>query len=322
MIDSLTNDLLMPMIRIRMVEERISVEYAKQKMRCPVHLSIGQEGTAVGVCAPLDANDDVVSAHRSHAHYLAKGGNLREMIAELYGKQTGCAGGRGGSMHLIDPSVGMLAAVPIVGSAIPIAVGAAWAKKLKGDHSITAVFFGDGATEEGVFAESLDFAALHDLNILFICEHNRYSVYTELKERQSASRSIVRIAEAHGVAGKVIDGNDAISLYDSVSSYRLSCVRGKAFVGPFLIECPTYRWLEHCGPNCDDHLGYRPYGELKTWKNKCPIQVICKKHKLSQSELDHLTSNIQQEIDNVFDLVMEDDFPSLESLFNHVYDEV
>lgn len=322
MIASIRNDLLMPMIRIRMVEERISVEYSEQKMRCPVHLSIGQEGTAVGVCAPLDVTDDIVSAHRSHAHYLAKGGNLRQMIAELYGKQTGCAGGRGGSMHLIDPSVGMLAAVPIVGSAIPIAVGAAWAKKLNGDHSITAVFFGDGATEEGVFAESLDFAALHGLNILFICEHNRYSVYTDIKERQSPNRSITRIAKAHGVPSEVIDGNDALSLYDFVSSYRLSCVREKAFIGPFLIECPTYRWLEHCGPNCDDHLGYRPDGELEAWKNKCPIQIMCKKHRVSQSELDHLASRVQQEIDNVFTLVNEDDYPNPDSLFNHVYDEV
>jgi len=157
------------MLRIRIVEETISKKYPEGKMRCPVHLSIGQEAPPVGICANLTASDQIVSAHRSHAHYLAKGGGLKPMLAELYGKKTGCAKGVGGSMHLIAPEMGMVAAVPIVGSSVPIAVGLAWGNKLSKNGKVVAVFFGDGAIEEGSFHESLNFAALHSLPILFVC---------------------------------------------------------------------------------------------------------------------------------------------------------
>ena len=152
-------DLYHKMLWIREVENMIANEYSNQEMRCPVHLSIGQEAIAVGVCENLKKSDQILSAHRSHAHYLAKGGSLDAMIGEIYGKKIGCADGKGGSMHLIDLNVGMIAAVPIVGSTLPIAVGASWANKIKNNNKITCVFFGEGATEEGVFQESLDFAS-------------------------------------------------------------------------------------------------------------------------------------------------------------------
>ena len=176
------------MFRIRKIETTIAEKYKEWEMRCPVHLSIGQEAVAVGVCQNLKKKDEIVTAHRCHAHYLAKGGSLKSMISELYGKETGCAKGLGGSMHLIDLKAGVSAAVPIVGSTIPIGTGIAWANKIKKSGKIVAIFFGDGATEEGVFFESLDFAALHELPVLFVCENNEYSVYSHISKRQSKKK--------------------------------------------------------------------------------------------------------------------------------------
>ena len=182
-------------------------------MRCPVHLSIGQEAPPVGICQNLSKKDKIVTAHRSHAHYLAKGGNLKSMISELYGKKSGCAEGKGGSMHLIDLKAGVEAAVPIVGSTIPIGVGISWSFKLNKKNEIVVIFFGDGATEEGAFQESLDFASLHSLPVLFVCENNEYSVYSHLKKRQASKRDILKIAKAIGIDGTRLNGNDVLNVY-------------------------------------------------------------------------------------------------------------
>ena len=170
--EKISLDLFREMLRIRMIEEAIAGRYSEQQMRCPVHLSIGQEAVAVGVCKAILHSDYLISNHRAHAHYLAKGGSLKAMIAEIYGKQTGCCNGRGGSMHLVDQSVGMLGSTPIVGGSIPVAVGLAFATQLQRKEQITIVFFGEGATEEGVFAECLNFPALRKLPILFVCGNN------------------------------------------------------------------------------------------------------------------------------------------------------
>ena len=163
------------MLRIRRVEEAIAERYAAQEMRCPVHLSIGQEAVAAGVCAALMQQDGVFSNHRAHAHYLAKGGDLTAMLAEIYGKAEGCCKGIGGSMHMIDLSAGFMGAVPIVGATVPLAVGAAWAARLRGEDRVIAVFFGDGTFEEGAVYESINFAVLHSLPVLFVCENNLYA---------------------------------------------------------------------------------------------------------------------------------------------------
>src|SRR5579859_6536135 len=176
------------LLRLRLVEERIAELYPEQEMRCPVHLSIGQEAVAVGVCDHLEPADQALSGHRSHGHYLAKGGDLRAMLAELYGRETGCARGKGGSMHLVDLEAGFLGATPIVASTIPIAVGVAFAARLRGQPLVTVAFFGEGATEEGVFHEAANFAALHRLAVVFVCENNLYSVYSPLEVRQPAGR--------------------------------------------------------------------------------------------------------------------------------------
>ena len=208
-IDDLT--LLFAMLRIRRIEEALAQRYAEQEMRCPMHLCIGQEAIAVGVSASIGPDDMIFSNHRAHGHYLAKGGSLSGMVAELYGRKTGCCGGRGGSMHLIDLTVRFMGATPIVGGTVPLAVGSAWASQLKQSNQLTVVFFGDGCFEEGVVHESLNFAALHKLPVIFVCENNDFSVYTRRNERQP-DRPIFELAKAHGMDAYAGNGNDAIIL--------------------------------------------------------------------------------------------------------------
>ncbi len=256
------------MLRIRIIEEELARYYAEQEMRCPVHFCIGEEAVAVGICQALIPADTVMSNHRSHGHYLAKGGDLKRLVAELYGKASGCTSGKGGSMHLIDYNVNFLGAAPIVAETIPIAVGVAFSNKLKHRKSVSVVFFGDGATEEGLFYESLNFAALHCLPVLFVCENNLYSVYSRINVRQPASRKTYKVARSLGVDSIRVNGNDVEAVY--IASQRaLKSVRSGH--GPYLIEAMTYRFLEHCGPNCDTHLGYRPEEEFSKWKKKDPL---------------------------------------------------
>lgn len=255
-------------LRIRIVEETIAEHYREQQMRCPVHLCIGQEAIAVGVCEHLARRDYVMSGHRSHGHYLAKGGCLRAMVAELYGKQSGCTGGVGGSMHLVDLDAGFLGAVPIVASTIPIAVGAAFGVQMRGEDRVVVTFFGEGATEEGVFHESLDFAALHQLPIVFVCENNLYSVYSPLSVRQATGRAAHRLAEAHGVASFQGDGNDALEVHE-IAGHAIR--RARSGLGSSLVEFSTYRWREHCGPHYDNQIGYRTEAEFQRWKKLCPV---------------------------------------------------
>ena len=260
--------LLADMLRIRRVEEAIADRYAEQEMRCPTHLCIGQEAIAVGVCDVLERRDKVFSNHRAHGHYMAKGGDLNAMIAELYGRVTGCCGGRGGSMHLIDLDAGFMGATPIVGGTIPVAVGSAWASKLQKHDEVTVVFFGDGCFEEGVMHESLNFAALHKLPIVFVCENNNFSVYTPLKLRQP-QRPIHTLAAAHGVCALDGDGND-VDVVRELAKQAVEAVR--AGLGPYFLELRTFRWREHCGPNFDHELNYRSPGEIKTGLADCPIE--------------------------------------------------
>jgi pyruvate dehydrogenase E1 component alpha subunit len=312
-------DLYYNMLRIRLTEEKIAELYSEQEMRCPVHLSIGQEATAVGVCAHLKKKDVVLSAHRAHAHYLAKGGDLKAMIAELYGKETGCAMGKGGSMHLIDLKAGFFAAVPIVGSTIPIATGVAWAFKMKKKDNIVVVFLGDGATEEGVFSEALDFASLKDVPIIFVCENNFYSVYSNLEVRQAKGREITKIAESHGVKSYKGNGNDILEVYN-ITETAINYVKNDK--KPALIEFETFRWLEHCGPNWDDNLGYRRKGELQKWMDACPIknfEKILIGNELDKNKIKELKEKISKEIDEAFDFAKKSPFPSIELLNLHIY---
>ncbi len=313
-------DLLYHVWRIRLVEERIAALYSEQQMRCPVHLSIGQEGVAVGVCAALTNKDAVMSGHRAHAHYLAKGGNLQRMMAEIYGKATGCSLGRGGSMHLIDLDAGFIGSTPIVGSTIPMATGLAWSAKMQRKNIVTVLFMGETAAEEGVWHESLNFAALHKLPILFVCENNLYSVYTHIKDRQP-SRPLTGMAAAHSLRVYGGDGNNALEVH-RLAKDALSHVR--AGKGPVFMEFSTYRWREHCGPNYDNDLGYRSEAEFQEWKEKDPLarlrQHVLQERYTTKDKLAAEERGITEEIDAAVTFAKMSPSPTAEDLSSsHTY---
>lgn len=303
------------MLRIRRIEETLARRYAEQEMRCPMHLCIGQEATAVGVISALAKDDHVFSGHRAHGHYLAKGGDLTRMIAELYGRATGCCEGRGGSMHLIDKEAGFMGSTPIVGGTVPVAVGAAWASKLRRENRVICLFFGDGCFEEGVMHESMNFAALHRLPILFVCENNHYAVYTPLEERQP-DRPIHGIAAAHGLYANCLDGNDVRAVH---SATREAVQQARAGEGPQFLELNTWRWREHCGPDLDDHLDYRPPKANTSWLARCPIQRETEHLQLDNTNRQHIEDAIQQEIDDAFDAALSAPLPQAENMVEHLH---
>jgi pyruvate dehydrogenase E1 component alpha subunit len=312
--------LLESMVRIRKVEEAIAAHYPEQKMRCPVHLSIGQEAASAGVCAALRPDDLAMSGHRSHAHYLGKGGSLNAMIAEIYGKETGCCHGRGGSMHLVDLAAGFVGAVPIVGSTIPIATGLAFAdRQLKRDR-VTVAFLGEAATEEGVFHESVNFASLHKLPIVFVCENNLYSVYSPMSVRQPAHREVWQLAAGHGVTAHQGDGNDPLAVYELA---RAAVDQARSGQGPVFLELKTYRWREHCGAGFDNHIGYRTEAEYQSWRERDPITTFERRLQTAgtfdAARFAQFTARVDAEITEAFALADRASFPSAGTLMDHVY---
>ena len=316
----LKRDLFRRMVRIRAVEETIADRYGEQRMRCPVHLSIGQEAAAVGVCAALEPTDYIMSTHRGHAHYLAKGGDLRAMIAEIYGKATGCCAGKGGSMHLVDLQVNMMGCTPIVGSSLPVAVGVSFASAMKNENRVTAVFFGEAATEEGVFAECLNFAALKKLPLVFVCENNLYSVYSPMEVRQPSERDRAGIARSHCIATGKGYGNDVEAVYRVT---RDAVRRARQGQGPVFIEFDTYRWREHCGANYDNHIGYRTEAEFLEWRARCPIDAyerrLVSELILRPRAAHEMLAGIRAEIDDAFKYAQESTFPSDDEIEIHLY---
>ena len=301
--------------KIRETELRISKEYIHQEMRCPVHLSIGQEAVAAAFSKCVKKGDYAVSSHRAHAHYLAKGGNLKSLISELYGKKTGCSHGKGGSMHLIDLSVNFMGSTAIVANSIPIGVGLGLTSKIKNKKNISFVFFGEGATEEGVFFESINFAALKNLPIIFICENNLYSVYSPLKVRQPNNRKLSKMVNSLSIDSYSEDGNDVIKVYKILKN-SINKVRKNN--KPMFIEFKTYRHLEHCGPNIDNHLNYRSIKEVDYWLKNDPIKklhskIINKKHLVS------IEKEIMLEIDNAFKYAKKQKFPNKIDAYRGVY---
>lgn len=306
-------------ILIRRVEERIAAEYQNQQMRCPVHLSIGQEFTSAIFSAAHKPGDTALSTHRAHAHYLAMSGNLDRMIAEIYGKVTGCSRGRGGSMHLVDLDVGFLGSSAIVGNSIPVGVGVGMSHKLNRNEAVCFVFLGDGAIEEGVFYESANFAALHKLPIVFICENNFYSVYTNLQSRQPLNRTLTDLVSAIGILSKKITSknpNEALHEMEELVAYA------RSGSGPVFIEIETYRYVEHCGPNPDDNLNYRPAKEIISWRENDFVDSIHEFAKSNNIDLDALATienSILQKIDKAFSAAKNDPFPTLSDTLNDIY---
>ncbi len=314
-------ELFKKMLRIRVIESELARVYNEKEMRCPVHFCIGQEAPAVGVVSALEKRDTILSPHRAHGHYLARGGNLNALVSELYGKANGCSSGKGGSMHLIDTSVNFLGSTSIVAGVISVGVGVGFAHKLKGSKAVSTVFFGDGATEEGLFYESINFAALHKLPVLFVCENNFYSVYSPLSVRQPPGRVITNVAESLGIAtSRIIDGNDVRQVHDATVS-ALQQIRNGG--GPFLIEAHTYRHIEHCGPNADDDLEYRPAAERTYWIENDPLKLmktrLIERGDLAENEVDADIEAALVEIRSAITAAKAAPFPKKEEVFTDVY---
>jgi pyruvate dehydrogenase E1 component alpha subunit len=262
--------LLESMIRIRHVEDKIAAVYASAPIRTPVHLCTGQEATPVAVARCLEQGDLVFSHHRSHGHYLAVGGNLVSLFAELLGHEDGCCAGLGGSQHLSDTEVGFVASAPILAGTVPIAAGYAWNFKVKQSRSICVSFIGDAVVEEGVFHETLNFAATHRLPVLFVCENNLYSVHAHISVRQP-DRTIVDLVRGHGIPAESVDGNNVLEMRSRIER-MVGLVRSGS--GPAFLEAQTYRTKEHVGPSTDWHLGYRSESEGVEWADRDPIAML------------------------------------------------
>lgn len=319
---SVRKELLRQMLRIRCVEEAIAARYAEQEMRCPTHLCTGQEAVPAAAGLLLRNDDFVVSNHRAHGHYLAKGGDLKAMLAEIYGKATGCSRGKGGSMHLIDLSVNFMGSTAIVGGTIPVGVGLGLSVRFHNTDQVSCVFLGDAATEEGVFYESVNFAVLKNLPVLFLCENNLYSVYSPLSVRQPEERAIHEMVRGMGAATDAGDGNDPEEVYRKVAS-AVETIRNGG--GPCFLEFATYRWREHCGPNYDNDLGYRTEHEFLEWKAKDPVQRI-RSRLIAAGELDdaaiaRMEAETSEEVDEAFLFARESPFPDPGEAFTDVFEE-
>lgn len=298
--------------RIRRVEEQIAVIYPSDKIKSPVHLSIGQEAVSVGVCDVLRREDVVFGTYRGHALYLAKGGDLKRMLAELYGKATGCCRGKGGSMHLIDTAAGVMGTSAIVASTIPAAVGYAMAQRIRRRTAIVVSFFGDGATEEGVYHESLNFAAVHRLPVLFVCENNGYAIQSPLAARQPARGIHERVA-AFGIPAERID-DDVLKIRD-VAAAQVAAIR--AGHGPRFLECATYRLREHVGPSEDFDAGYRTRAEADRWIAGDQVRAIG--WSLEPALREQIERSVEQEIDEALRHADDSPPPPEEDLFVHVF---
>jgi len=311
--------MLKHLIRIRQFEDRVADLLDTDDINCPTHLYTGQEAIAVGVCEALSINDYIWGTHRSHGHYLAKGGNMDTMMAELYGKETGCSHGRGGSMHLLAKEVGILGTVPMVGATIPMAVGSALVSSIKKDPKVSVAFFGDGATEEGVFHEALNFASLKKLPVIFVCENNLYSSHLRIEDRRSQN-NIYRSAEAHGMEGITVDGNNTLDVYQKAVE---AVTKARSGLGPTLIECKTYRWRGHVGPSWDLDVNIREKEELDHWMEKDPIEILSKEmiqtNEITTQDLDAMKQAVASEIESSVEFARKSPFPDVKELSKNVY---
>ena len=307
------------MLRIREVQLRIESLYHLDEMKTPVHLCIGQEAVPVGVCANLNRDDYISSNHRGHGHYLAKGGNLNAMIAELYCKKTGCSRGRGGSMHLIDTSVGHLGSSSIVGGGVPIATGLGLAIKMKREKRISVAFLGDGAEDEGTLYESLNFAMLKKLPVVFVLENNQWSVCSASSSRHWGE-NIFHQAPPEKLLTAMVDGNDVVKVYETAAE---AIDRARSGLGPSFIECVTYRMRGHAGSYSDAKLGYRTQEEIDSWEQKCPIrrlrERLTSESLITESEMSVLEREIEEEITAAFEYAQSSPLPDKSDVLHHVF---
>ncbi len=307
------------MLLIRKTEQRIADRVTERKIFTPCHLYIGQEADAVGVCFALKKTDYVFSTHRSHGHFLAKGGSIDELFAEIYCRETGCSGGRGGSMHLCDPSIGLLGSSSIVAGCLGIGIGPAFRSKIMNEDNVSVIFHGDCVPEEGIWHESLNFAAVKKLPVVYVCENNLYAASASLAERR-VSDNIHEVAKAHGLHVDVVDGNDVFAVHKTA----LEAVdRARNGEGPQFIETRTYRWLGHVGPRDDIDVGLRNADELAFWKQRCPIANLERKLVndgiMTRDEVASMEEKAQETVDAAEDKAIAASKPMPETLLHHVY---
>lgn len=300
------------MFLIRAVEERVADIYHTDKIKSPIHLSIGQEPPSVGVCMALRSDDVVFGTYRGHALYLAKGGDLDRMVAELYGKATGCGKGKAGSMHLGDKAAGVMGTSAIVSTTIPQAVGYALAERMNGRDTVVPVFFGDGATEEGVFWESLNFASLMKLPVLFVCENNHYAIHTPWSKRVPEPNYCQRV-EAFGMPVRRVANNNVIETFEVAREWVDEMRTG----GPRFLEVETYRWREHVGPADDWHLGYRNQEEGEAWIARDELARIG--DMLSAEQRQQIQRHCEERVEAAFQFAENSPFPSDEEIYHDVF---
>lgn len=299
--------------RIRRVEEEIIRVYPSDKIKSPVHLSIGQEAVAVGVCDHLRPTDILYGTYRGHAIYLAKGGDLDRMMAELYGKADGLAAGKAGSMHLGDVGAGMIGTSAIVGTTLPLSLGHAFALKQRKSDAIVCVFFGEGAMDEGVFHETANFASLRKLPILFVCENNHYAIYSHVKDRMPAVNLCER-AEAYRIPARRIPGGDIFAIH-AAAAEAVAAVRAGG--GPRFLECETHRWRDHVGPGEDLHIGYRTAADLKPWIDNDQNARLAAL--IGESARRRIEREVEAELARAIAFAENSPFPAAATMYEHVY---
>lgn len=310
--DQLAEQFYTTMYRTRRFEQEVFEFYKRGLMPGLAHLYLGEEAIAAGACAALQENDYIGSTHRGHGHLVSRGADLNRMMAEILGKSTGYSKGKGGSMHIMALDKGILGANGIVGGEIPIATGAAYASKLRSDKKVTIAFFGDSASNEGTFHESINLAAAWDLPIVYIIENNLYGISVDIrsvtKEHQLSKRAV-----GYGIPGLTIDGNDVFTVYDEVSK---AVDRARSGKGPTLIECLTYRWQGH---HVGDPGDYRSCEELNKWKERDPIDVLVKKGLLTQEKIDKIKTQVEKEIADACVFAEKSPYAEAEEAYTDVF---
>jgi TPP-dependent pyruvate/acetoin dehydrogenase alpha subunit len=317
----LLHDLHDKLLKVRATEETLARRYPENEMRTPAHFGIGQEAVAVGVCHALRKTDVVFSHHRCHNHYLAKGGGVYELAAELYGRVDGCSGGRGGSVHLTAPEHGVVATSAILGEMTAIAVGAALAFQMDRDDRVAVTFFGEGSMEEGAFYEALNYASIKKLPVLFVCENNLYSTESPLSVRQAPGTDLCERVRAFKVDAQRVDGNDVLEVYRATQS---AIARLRAGKGPAFLECMTYRWREHVGPLFDHQQNrtYRSREEVESWMARCPVkrsaEQLIKLGLASAAQLDAWQSRVAAMVEGEVERARKAPWPEVSTLFHFV----
>ena len=303
------------MKRIRLFEEAADRAFQAARMRGALHFYSGEEASGTGVCAALEQTDYITSTHRGHGHCIAKGGRLDRMMAELYGRSTGYCGGKGGSMHIADLDLGILGANGIVGAGMPIATGAALGSKLRGEKKVTVCFFGDGAAPTGAFHESVNFAAIHDLPVVFVCENNQYAMASHVSE--TSAGDLASRADTYGIPGAVVDGNDIFKVYEAATGFVKRARDGK---GPSILITETYR---HHGHTVHDMAAYRQAEEVEKWLKLDPIarfrRTVVGAKALTNKELDAIDVEAEQEVSEAVEFAEASPFPGIETIEQGVY---